>query len=218
MPVLITIPISIFELTILYERPEIRLLADKTRAVEGLFTAFAPWNPSVDDIELLTSGKPSEQGVKIKIPNQGASFFFGPTSCKFTKDPATWPEADQTLQLLSVALEALGRSTGVTFGKRTSVLSLHLQPTIVSFRDILRKFIVPELLALDPGAPTVMAVVARWPTHRVTLDGSATLANGIFLQAERGFDGDATFENIKEAIFSDEQELFKLLDVQEDAS
>ena len=62
MPASITIPISIFELTILYERPEIRLLADKTRAVEGLFTAFAPWNPSVDDIELLTSGKPSEQG------------------------------------------------------------------------------------------------------------------------------------------------------------
>ena len=61
-----------------------------------------------------------------------------------------------------------------------------------------------------------MAMVLRWAKFRVTIDGSAALANGIFVQMEREFDGQATLEDIKMAIHKDEQDIFKILAVKED--
>jgi hypothetical protein len=214
----ITIPISIFELTVKYDKPNIRLLTDRVGAVQELFAAFAPWNPQLDDMEVLTTGKPTQQGVNIKIATQNVSFFFGAVHCKFVKDPAVWAEADQILAILTAALEALKRATGVDYAARISVLSLHLQPKTVQFGDILRKFIVPEILALSKDQTTAMAIVSRWPKHRITLDGSAALANGIFVQSERQFDASTTFDDMKATILQDEQDLFKLLDVQEGES
>lgn len=215
MPTEITIPISVFELAVQYVKPNIRLIADRAGAVQELFSAFAPWSPQLDDMEMITAGKPTEQGVRLKISSQNAAFFFGATECKFTKNSAVWAEADQIFAMIDVALEALHRAAGVVYAGRTSILSLHLQPRTVQFRDILRKFIVPEILALSRDEITTMAIVTRWPKYRITLDGSAALANGIFLQAERQFDATTTFDNIKEIIFRDEQDLFKLLDVVE---
>lgn len=218
MPASITIPISVFEVTVLYDKPDFQLLVNRTQILQELFAAFAEWSPSVDDTEVLNTGKLSDQGARFKISSQSSSFFFGPTSCKFTKDHGNWSEAELVIKLLRLALEALQRSTGVTFGIRSSVLSLHLQPTTVPFRDILRKFIVPEILTLDQEPPLIMAVVTGWRKHRITLDNSAALANGIFLQVEREFEAQTSFEDMMQAIFTDQQQLFKLLDVQEDAS
>lgn len=215
MPAAITIPISTFELAIAYDRPEIKLMADRIVPVQALFTALGPWAPELDDMEIITAGKLSEQGVKIRISSQKASFFFGTTGCKFTKDAANWAEADEILRLLTTALGALNKTSGVTFGKRTAILSLHLQLKTVSFKDILRTFMAPELLKLDPSPTEAMAIVARWPKHRITLDGSAALANGIFLQTEREFDANTTFDDMKTIIFNDEAELLKLLGVEE---
>jgi len=218
MPVEITVPIAVFELTVKYDKPNIRLLADRAGAIQELFAAFAPWNPQLDDMEVLTAGKPTEQGIQIKIATQNASFFFGAMHCKFVKNSAVWAEADQILEILNAALEALHRATGVDYADKTSVLSLHLQPKTVQFRDIIRKFIVPEILALSTDQTTAMAIVSRWPKYRITLDGSAALANGIFVQAERQFDPTTSFDDMKATISQDEQDLFKLLDVQEVAS
>ncbi len=215
MPAEITIPISVFELTVKYDKPNILLMAERAGAIQELFAAFAPWNLQLDDMEVLTAGKPTEQGVQIKIAAQNASFFFGAAHCKFVKNSAIWAEADQILAILTAALEALHRAAGVDYADKTSILTLHLQPKTVQFRDILRKFIVPEILALAKDQTTAMAIVSRWPKYRITLDGSAALANGIFVQAERQFDATISFDDMRAAIFQDEQDLFKLLDVQE---
>jgi hypothetical protein len=215
MPAEITIPISVFELTVKYDKVNILLMTDRARAVEELFAAFVPWNPQLDDMEVLTAGKPTEQGVQIKIAAQNVSFFFGAAHCKFVKNSAVWAEADQISAILIAALEALHRATGVDYADKTSILTLHLQPKTVQFRDILRKFIVPEILALAKDQTTAMAIVSRWPKYRITLDGSAALANGIFVQAERQFDATTSFDDMRATIFQDEQDLFKLLDVQE---
>jgi hypothetical protein len=215
MAAAITIPISTFELAIAYERPEVRLLADRAPIVQALFARLAPWNPSIDDMEVLTAGKPSEQGVKIKIPSRNASFFFGASSCRFTKDTANWSEADEILKLLTALLDTLVATGGVKFGKRAAIVTLHLQPKTVSSKDILRRLIVPHILKLESAPTEAMAVVTRWPNRRITIDGSAALANGIFLQMEREFDASLSFDEMKKAILSDESELFELLDIEE---
>jgi hypothetical protein len=58
--------------------------------------------------------------------------------------------------------------------------------------------------------------VVKWEKHRVTIDGSAQLANGLFLRFEREFEGSATYEAIAGQLRADEEELFAMLGVQED--
>ncbi len=77
MPELVTIPLSFFELEAEYEKPLFSLMADRTALVQGIFEALQPWKPKIDDIEIRTAGKLSEQGFNFKIPLKRVSFFSG---------------------------------------------------------------------------------------------------------------------------------------------
>jgi hypothetical protein len=215
MAVEITIPISTFDLSVSYAKPAIRLMGDRVAPVQALLDALAEWHPDLDDMEIITTGKLTEQGVKIRIAAQKAWFFFGVTACKFVKDAANWSEADETLRLIQTALTTLAQTSGLEFGKRVTILSLHLQLKTVASKDILRSLISPELLKLDTSPADAMATVIRWPRHRITLDGSAAIANGIFLQMEREFDSTVSFDEMRNTIFEDEAELLELLGVEE---
>lgn len=215
MPTAITIPISMFELAIAYRKPEPRLLADRASTIQALFDAFALWNPRLDDMEIITAGRHSEQGAKIRLSEHGASFFFGALGCKFTQENATWDQAATMKDLVTIALNTLGASTGVTFGTKTSIVSRHLQPETGSFKDILRNLIVPGIQNLATEPTIAMAIVAKWPKRRITLDGSAALANAIFLQTEREFDTAISLEQIQQVLWDERQELFALLGVEE---
>ena len=57
MAELVTIPISVFEITIDYEQPALKIWADRAAVVQGIFDALSPWKPNVDDIEPRTTGK-----------------------------------------------------------------------------------------------------------------------------------------------------------------
>jgi hypothetical protein len=212
----ITIPISIFEVTIRYEKPVIRLLtSDRTDVTQALFDAFAEYQPNVDDLEVVGEGKATEQGMKLRLASQRVHLFFGATSCKFTKEAAVWPEVDGILAILLTFLKILTAAGGIIVGKKKSILSLHLLPKTVPFQDILRPFILPDIRNLESAPLRAMAVVARWPDRRITLDGSAQLANGIFVQMERDFAASASFDDMKQHIFNDEAALLKLLNVEE---
>ena len=216
MPASITIPISTFEMIFNYETPSFALMFDRRKVLEELFTALAPWSPNLDDVEFLDNGKQSDRGVRIKLPNKSAQFFYGPTACRFVKDAASWADYNDLEQMISAAIPAFLRVTGIRFSTQTSMVSIHIQPTEVPFRDVLRKALVPEpFVALDATPTTVVAMVVRWAKHRITLDGSAALANGIFLQMEREHDGQTTLEDVGQLIAKDQQDIFTILDVKE---
>src|ERR1700733_14444597 len=210
----ITIPISTFEIAINYTRPVLNLWLDRAAVVQKMFDVFQPWNLSVDDVEAVKTGKPSEQGVKFTIPLKKVTFFFWPARCKFTKEAANWSEADELLQVLEVALEVLVQS-GVELGNKSTSLVLHLQPKNVPFKELLWPFLVPALSQLESSRPEAMAYVIRWKGRRITLDGSAALANGVFVHIERDFDAAVSFDEIKETVYKDEATVFALLNVEE---
>ena len=213
MPEQITIPISIFEVTVWYEKLAVRLLSDRAGLVQSLFEAFAEFKPNADDLEVITAGKISEQGIRLRLASQATTIFFGATGCKFTKEGAVWAEADQILAIFQTFISVLAEQTDVVFSRKITILTLHLQPKTASFKSILLPFVTESLRNVDPAPLDAMAVVARWPGRRITLDGSAQLANGIFAQMEREFGADITLDQIKQNLFDDEVNLFKLLDV-----
>src|ERR1700722_12156672 len=133
MPELITIPISYFEATFNYKEPNIMLWLDRATVVKTLFRALAPWHIAVDNVEIITTGKPSEQGLKFKLPQKKITFFFGPALCKFSRDDADWQSAEETITIMDTSFSALAGSANIEAATIDTVIALHMQPKTLPF-------------------------------------------------------------------------------------
>ncbi len=216
MPELVSIPISYFEVTVDYVHPNLKPWADRLPIVQGLLDSFKQWEINIDNIEAVSVGKFSEQGVRLNLPSKRATIFFGPSSCKFVKDDASWSLLEETVDILTTAFAVLVEYAQVTFASYKTIIALHVQPKTLSFLDILKPFVPAQLASLSAPPITTMAAVVKWDKRKVTLDGSGSIANGLFLRLEREFPGDATFNEMSDQLRDDEETLFRLLDVEED--
>jgi hypothetical protein len=216
MSELVSIPIAIFEIVADYARPDMKLLMDRFKIVDALFEAFKPWNINVDDVEVITEGKPSEQGIKFKIPAKRTSFFFGASLCKLNRDNADWESAEETIKILDIGLSTLINLANVEIGSYKTAIAMHLQPKALPFIELLKPFAPSPLVGLDSSPVKAVATVVKWEKRRVTIDGSGQLANGLFLRFEREFEGNTSYEAIAVQLRIDEEELLAILGVQED--
>ena len=215
MPELITIPISFFEGTFNYREPNVGLWLDRANVVQALFTALQPWHIAVDNVEIITVGKPSEQGIRFRLPENQIALFFGPTLCKFSKDNPDWASAEETITVMDAAVSSLKRSGNIEIATIETVIGLHMQLKALPFMRILARFVPAQLAALD-GEIKTMANIVKWEKRKIIIDGSAQLANGIFLRLEREFEGGTAYAQIVEQLRADEEALFALLDVREE--
>jgi hypothetical protein len=145
------------------------------------------------------------------------SFFFGPASCKFTRENVGSELAEETIAILDAAISTLVQTGGVVLGPGNTTISLHLQPKSLPFVALLAPFLAPQLRALNSEPLATMATVAKWANRRVTIDGSGVLANAVFLRFERKFPSTAACNEIAEQLRKDEEDLFNILGVEEPA-
>ncbi len=218
MPNLVTIPIAILEITVEYSRPNMKLLVDRASVVDHLFQQFTEWNVKVDDVEVITEGKPSDQGIKFKLPAKRTSFMFGAGSCKLNRDDATWASAEETIAILDTGWSVLKELGQVEVGSYKTSIALHLQSKTTPFVEILKPFAAHPLLGLEPNAIKAIAGIVKWDKRRVTVDGSNQFANAVFVRLEREFDGSFSYQQIAEQLHIDETKIFELLDVVEEIS
>jgi hypothetical protein len=216
MPEKVTIPISTLDYTCHFVRPIIAIWMDRAVLVQAMFDALLKWNIDVNDVDPIITGKPSEQGIKIKLPEKRVTFFFGPSSCKFTRDGVDWATAEETIEILQTCLTTLFEVSKAEMSNQTIALHLHLQPSTKTFVDLLRPFLSSELVGVRDTKLKTGASIVVWEDGKVTFDGSAALANGVYIKYERQFDKTATFEMMAKELHSGEQVLFRLLDVEAD--
>jgi hypothetical protein len=216
MPEKVKIPIAVFEYTVEFTRPIISLWMDRAVVVQAMFDALIRWNLDINEVEAVTTGKPSEQGVKIRLSSKYCTIFFGPASFKFQKDNADWASAEETIEILDAALGTLIRASGAELVDQKTAFALHLQPTTKTFLEVIRPFLSPALEALRTTKLKTGASIVKWEDGRVVLDGSASLANGVYLRLERDFNVKATFAEMAKELRTGEEALFKLLDIEED--
>lgn len=217
MAELVTIPISRFEYMAEFGRPIFALSMDKAGIVQSVFDSLAPWKPDIGDVELLEIGKASERGVNFKLPQKRITFFFGAGSCRFTKDDADWASSDETMEILEAARNSVLATSGAVICKQSTGIALHLQPRNKSFIEILAPFIsgkIRELHAEDPIRTA--AAIVRWEKKKLILDGSGSLANGVFVRFDREFGCDTTIEEMAKELRGDEEAIFNMIDVEED--
>jgi hypothetical protein len=216
MAELATIPISFFELTIHYVRPHIRLWTDRAAIIQGIVDAIEPWNLNLDDLEVRSTGKISEQGVNFNLPIKRISFFFGAAWCRFTRNDADWDFAEETISILEAFTSTLAKFGKIVLGTRKTSLGLHVQPRTMPFMEVLRPLVPPQLAALETVPIRSMATVAKRDHRTITVDGFGSLANALFVRLDNDFIKEVTFEQIAQQLRSDQIELFKLLGLEED--
>lgn len=211
----VSIPISIFDYSSDFVRPVISIWMNRAELVQDMFDALAKWGLNVDDVEGITTGKPAEQGVKIRLPEKKVALFFGPVKCELTRDSVDWSMAEETAEILQAFLSTLQKWKGVQLRNHKAALIMHLQPTTKKFIDLLKPFLPEELRGFEEGEITSGASVVKWKSSRITLDGSAIIANGIYLKYEQEFDSSASFETMAKALYAAEQKLFQIIGVEE---
>jgi hypothetical protein len=215
MPEIVTTPISYFEVEMEYAEPDLKMWLDRVNVVQAVWTALKPWNVAVDDVEIIQTGKLSEQGIKFKIPQKLSSFFFGPAYCKFTRDSTNWGVAEETIGIIDAVTTALLSQTRAVISKRKTAIVLHIQPKKLPFIEITGPLIPQQLATLEAEPPKTAAIVVKWDKRKMTIDGSGSVANGIFLRFDREFDGSSGYEEIANQLKADEDQIFTLLGVQE---
>jgi hypothetical protein len=132
------------------------------------------------------------------------------------RDAVDWPSAEETIRILDTCLSALFRHGGVALATQKTTIGVHIQPRTKTFVDILSPFLVKELAVLGQTPLQTMAVVAKWGKRRITLDGSAVLANALFVRLEREFEASIGYADMARQIHADEEEVFRILGVEEE--
>lgn len=217
MPEKVAIPFSIFDYSSDFVRPVISIWLNRAGLVQDMFDALAKWGlNSVDNVEGITTGKPSDQGIKIRIPERHLSLFFGPVGCKLSRDAMDWGMVQETAEILQTFLATLQNWQGVQLLNHKTALMLHVQPMTKKFIDILKPFLSEKLEALREGEITSGAAVVKWKDSRITLDSSVVAANALFIKFEQEFEAAASLETIAMALRAAEEKLFQILDIEED--
>jgi hypothetical protein len=191
---------------------------ERAHLVQAIFDALLPWGLDIDDVVPQTTGKASEQGINIKLPEKRVALFFGPASCRLSKDNADWATAEKVIQILRVFLTTLISVSGAELANQNTTIALHMQPRSGTFIDLLKPFLAAEMRQLSQEEITTGACVVRWKTRKVTLDGSAAIANGVYLKLEREFEPNASLEEMSKQLKSDEEAVFQMMGIEEDAS
>ena len=94
-----------------------------------------------------------------------------------------------------------------------------MQPKYNSFMEILAPFVSRNIWELHAGEPVKTAAsIVKWEKRKLILDGSGSLANGVFLRFDREFGSDTTIEEMVRELRCDEEAIFKMIDVEEDKS
>jgi len=212
----VTIPVSFFELAVDYEQPALNLLTDRGLVMQAIFNALRRWDAKLDDIEIMTAGKHSEQGVMFRIPPKRASFFFGAEFCRFSRDGVDWSSAEETTTMLEAAISTLLKVSGVATLKLRATIGIHIQPRTKTFMEILSPFMAPQLAGLEHAPLFTMAIVAKWEKRKVTLDGSVAVANGVFIKIEREFESATSYTDMALRLKEDEDHVLQVLGVEED--
>ncbi|MGB7169901.1 MAG: hypothetical protein WBD32_12915, partial [Acidobacteriaceae bacterium] len=218
MPEKVTIPISYFQYDADYVRPLVSIWMDRANLVQAIFDALLPWQLEIDNVEPITTGKASEQGIKIKLPQKRVTLFFGPAACRFSRDNADWATAGEVIEILRTFLTTLTNASGAELANQKTLIALHLQPRSTTFVKLLKPFLSPEVQGLSQDEVTSGACVVKWKNRRVTVDGSAAIANALYLKLDREFEPTVSFEDMAIQLKSDEDSALQLLGVEEDVS
>ena len=220
MAELVKIPFASAEYQALFERPHIAFIGrDLARAFEEVFAVLSSFNFLLANTEIVNTGKPSDHKAIFRIPERGISFQFGAEGYRFSKEFSSWATADDDGQILLAAERALMEGSGAKVASCSAIVGMHLQPLTKPREEILAPFIPePFKIFMTQRQTQSYATHCIFTDGDVLLDFSVGFANGIFLRFSSRFNGHPPLSEVLAKVRSDQDTLFRILGVEEEAN
>lgn len=220
MPELVKIPAATADIVARFDRPYVGLLVgDKIKVFEALVTALLPFDFRLANTEIVAGGKPAEERVIFKIPERGIIFQFGAEEYRFTKDGPAWSTAEEDAAVWNAAETALLTQSGANVAVCTASLAMHLLPLSKTRDEVIAPFISAPFKQLTDQQPAAFGAHIRFADRReVLFDYSLAYANGIFVRVSAELAGKPPISDILAKMHMEEQNVFKMLDVQDETT
>ncbi len=217
MPELVRIPAATAEVVARFDRPYIGLLvADRGKVFEAIMTALLPFNFRLANTEVVSTGKPAEEKLIFRIPERGITFQYGAEEYRFTKDGSSWSTAAEDVAVWSAAENALLTEGAAKVASCTAMLAMHIVPLSKTRDEVIAPFISAPLKQFSGRQTKAFGCHIRFADGgEVLLDYSLGHANGVFLRVSSQMEGKPPIVDILARVRSDEEQMFKMLDVQE---
>lgn len=218
MPDLVKIPAASAEVVARFDGPYIGLLVgDKAKIFEAIVTALLPFNFRLANTELVSnSGKPAEEKLIFRIPERDIAFHFGAEEYRFTKDGASWSTAAEDGAVWNAAETALLTGSRVKVASCSVTLAMHIVPLSKTREEVIAAFVSAPFKQLTDREPKAFGCHIRFADRsEVLIDYSLGYANGIFVRVSSQMEGKPPIADILGRMRADEEQAFKILDVQE---
>lgn len=217
MPELIKIPAATAEVVARFDRPYIGLLVtDRARVFEAIMMALLPFNFQLANTEIVSTGKPAEEKLIFRIPDRGITFQFGAEEYRFTKEGSSWSTAPEDVEVWGAAENALLKEGGAKIASCTVNLGMHIVPLSKTRDEVIAPFISAPFKQFSDRQTKAFGFHIRFADGgEVLLDHSLGYANGVFLRLSSRIEGAPHLAEILARVRNDEEQVFKMLDVQD---
>lgn len=186
-------------------------------AVSAAFSAFRPWNVTLENITFKEEPQNAgEYTTNFNLLGGRFVFTIGPAGCSVGFNNPNWSEAELIIAVGKAGTEAVIKAVGAAVDKQFATITMHLTPASGTVRDITSRFVnvdtarVPEGLAKSFGF-SVYGQDMSW-----VVDTSGAYANSLFVRIDRSFGPDIKLEQIANQLNEDETRIFEILGIEVD--
>lgn len=206
---------SLLEYIAPFKKPLLRVPSSPGELISSILDELGPSGYTFNGVDFsLQAPKLDEFAIVFRrttpaIPARSFSLGFGRVHIK--AESLDWTEADGFIHSHRAALDAICKKGAAEIQSQQLVIGMHIQ-----LKDRPRKIVTAPLLSpaaanLLDGEADFSGVVLKQQNAIFVIDASVGVANGIFLRVSREHQPGVSFDQMAEALRSDEKRIFDVL-------
>ena len=184
-------------------------------AVSAVYKAFRPWNISLESVTFKDNpANLGEEATNFSLFGGRFLFSVNAGACGLLVRDPNWSEAELIMNVASAGITAVLDATGAVVEKQAASITMHLELSTGTIREITSRFVRLDADQFPGGALKSFGFSLYREDFTWVVDASAAFANALFLRIDRWFRPDASLEQIAQSLEQDETRVLELLGLQ----
>ncbi len=211
------IPYSMLEYTCFFKRPIIEAWAVPAHLVATVLGSLESFGFKPDGVELKTrTEKLTEYAIVFRRSPAGVTFTVGIEKLVIAAENLDWSDAEQFMKGARAGLGAVLGKGNAEIRSQHLALGIHIQLKTKPRQEVTAPLLNPVALTLLDGDLKMPGIIVQREKCSIVIDGSLAFANGLFVRINREHAPSASFEQMAEALRTDEMQLFDTLGLEGD--
>ncbi len=206
---------SLLEYTAMFRKAIIEAWGAPAILAASVLSALEPWGFKLDGVEVKTHAeKLTEYAIVFRRSDPatpGLSLALGLGKVVVTAENLAWTGADQFIAGMRSALEVILRTGRAEIQSQHLGLGMHIQLKTKPRKDITTPLLDPVVFELLDGEVKFPGIVLQRENSSLIIDASLAYANGLYVRILREHAPDATFEQLRDVLHRDEEQLCDVL-------